>query len=336
MALLRLSLTTAALLGACCSAATSFGPGNVLVSRVGSTGGGALTINTAPVYLDEFTPAGGLVQSVAMPIAPVSGGSVPNALTLPGQNPLLCQSIYAVGMPGTAGLLSRSQNGLFVSLTGLAVTPGAPFNASTTYYWSVARVAYNATIDSVTALQQHHLGDTFFNAASQDGNEFWYAGSGTGSGPSSYGIGYQAYGYYGAATSAVNAFQGIKYTDFNPFTGGLYASAQTPVLTGTSTAAAVTTDLYRATGGSPAGLPLVSVQGNWTALGLGASLHAPRGFTFVTATTLYVCDNGYGLRRFLNTTGVWAADPVVYLASASDANITQVRIRYCCGGRGRG
>src|SRR5690242_16473910 len=44
----------------------AFTPGNLVIYRVGSTG--TPLVNTgSPVFLDEYTPTGTLVQSVAMP-----------------------------------------------------------------------------------------------------------------------------------------------------------------------------------------------------------------------------------------------------------------------------
>lgn len=47
-------------------AASTFGAGNLVVYRVGD-GSAALTANATAVFLDEYTPAGVLVQSIPMP-----------------------------------------------------------------------------------------------------------------------------------------------------------------------------------------------------------------------------------------------------------------------------
>ena len=45
----------------------AFTPGNIVVYRVGA-GGAATLVNTGnPIFLDEYTPAGALVQSLALP-----------------------------------------------------------------------------------------------------------------------------------------------------------------------------------------------------------------------------------------------------------------------------
>lgn len=54
--------------------AAAFTPSNVVVYRVG-VGGATTLVNTgSAVFLDEFTPAGGLVQSIALPTT-VSGSN---------------------------------------------------------------------------------------------------------------------------------------------------------------------------------------------------------------------------------------------------------------------
>jgi hypothetical protein len=54
------------------ASAASFTPGNIVVYRVDG-GGAALNGNGTAVFLDEYTPAGALVQSIAMPTAGTSG-----------------------------------------------------------------------------------------------------------------------------------------------------------------------------------------------------------------------------------------------------------------------
>ena len=49
-------------------AANAFTPGNVVIYRVGD-GSGSLVNTGNPVFLDEYTPTGTLVQSIALPTA---------------------------------------------------------------------------------------------------------------------------------------------------------------------------------------------------------------------------------------------------------------------------
>src|SRR4051794_4254196 len=74
-----------------CSAsalAAAITPGDLVIYRVGD-GSAALSANATAVFLDEYTQAGALVQSIPLP----STGA--NALT-------------AVGNSGTEGIISRS------------------------------------------------------------------------------------------------------------------------------------------------------------------------------------------------------------------------------------
>src|SRR5262245_60992890 len=71
-------------------AASGFTPGNLVVYRVG-TGTGGLVNTGNPVFLDEYTQAGSLVQSVALPTSAV------------GNN----QPLIASGTATSEGLITR-------------------------------------------------------------------------------------------------------------------------------------------------------------------------------------------------------------------------------------
>src|SRR4051794_15302858 len=83
------------------SYATPLTPGNVVLYRVGD--GAAGLVNTgAAVFVDEYTPAGGLVQSIPVPTT-ASGANKP---------------LIASGTATSEGLLTVSPNGQFVTVTG--------------------------------------------------------------------------------------------------------------------------------------------------------------------------------------------------------------------------
>ena len=303
-----------------------FTPGNIVVSRVGD-GVTTLAQNCAAVFLDELTPAGVLVQSISLPANGGASLTQPNGFTLPGQNPLICQAVSLVGNSRTAGLLTRSQNGKWLSFMGTVSPLGSSFS-SAVISWAVALVNTNGTIDTTTAPLQRHGGDTFFSAVTVDGNEFWWACSGSGT-SGAFTIGYSAPlgtqgsypGTYTSGTSAaINVDIGSAFIDVNPFSGNLVFSAQVSAPTGGSTAVSLSTDLYQTTGTPVAGSP------TWTALGLGAVLHAPRGFAFLSSSILFVADYGYGVRRFTMAGASWTADPVTYIANAFDTSLQQVAV----------
>src|SRR4051812_11245398 len=81
--------------------AAAFGDGNVVVYRVGD-GVTPLAVTGSPVFLDEFTPGGLLVQSIALPTT-ASGANRP---------------LVASGTAQSEGLLTRSADGRFLVMTG--------------------------------------------------------------------------------------------------------------------------------------------------------------------------------------------------------------------------
>ena len=100
----------AALLALTCVCSLQAGPfstGNIVVSRVGTPGGTLSGGTAARVFLDEYTPSGSLVQSVALPISS-SGSSA--ALTVQGTST-------------TEGVVTRSENGNYLVVAGYAATP---------------------------------------------------------------------------------------------------------------------------------------------------------------------------------------------------------------------
>ena len=128
--------------------------------------------------------------------------------------------------------------------------------------------------------------------------------------------------YPGYPSAVVFSAVGQKYVDVNPWDGNLYASGQPVVLVGNTGAWILATDIYKCTSGQPT----TSGLGNWTALGLGASLNNPRGFAFTNGgLSLFIADLGFGVRQAtFNGTG-WNMLAPVYLANAADPNVTQVR-----------
>jgi hypothetical protein len=93
---------------------SAFQPGDLVVYRVGS-GSAALSSASTAVYLDEYTRSGTLVQSIALPSA-TSGSN----------NPLT-----ASGTGANEGILTLSQNGQNLLLTGYDAAPGVTSIAST-------------------------------------------------------------------------------------------------------------------------------------------------------------------------------------------------------------
>src|SRR3954463_8764562 len=98
---------TLGLVGAASAPAAAFSPGNIVVARVGA-GDVAIGAAAAPVFLDEFTPDGTLVQSVPLPTASA------------GNNRRLTVS----GSATSEGELTRSADGRYLAIAGYDADPG--------------------------------------------------------------------------------------------------------------------------------------------------------------------------------------------------------------------
>ena len=144
------------------SDARAFTAGNVVVVRI-VNGTGA-----SPVFLDEYTPNGVLVQSLALPTA-VNGAHQPFAIES--------------GHWGS-GLMTRSVLKEFLVLAGYAATPGTAVagTSAATIPRLVARVSADGTIDTTTTLPDWPGGGEPRGAAAiwADGDEdrsIWITGS---------------------------------------------------------------------------------------------------------------------------------------------------------------
>ena len=140
-------------------AAGALTSGNLVALRVGD-GSAALTSALAPVFLDEFTPTGALVQSIATPI------------TLSGSDP-------------TVGALTRSANGVYAMFTGIAnVGSGQQPGASAPFFGvfanrSVARFDASGVLDVSTTFSAASYNGVVRSACSADGSFYLLLGNAT-------------------------------------------------------------------------------------------------------------------------------------------------------------
>jgi hypothetical protein len=141
----------------------AFTPGNLVVYRVGS--GSGSEINTGnPVFLDEFTSGGSLVQSIALPTT-ASGAQ---------------KQLIASGTSNSEGLLTRSTDGRFIMLAGYASNiPAASALTGTTasaVNRTVGRVDSLGNIDTSTALTDYASGSSPRGVSSDNGTNLWFGG----------------------------------------------------------------------------------------------------------------------------------------------------------------
>jgi hypothetical protein len=142
---------------------SAFTPGDLAVVRMG-TGASSLTSGSTAVFIDEYTPAGVLVQSIAMPTAD-SGPQ--HALT-------------NSGTASSEGELNLSSNGQYLTLVGYDSVPGVASisgSLSTAVSRTVGVVGVNGTIDTTTALTDFASANNPRAAVSSDGTNIWVAGA---------------------------------------------------------------------------------------------------------------------------------------------------------------
>ena len=166
---MRQNSTVAALLSLALSAsalAAPFTPGNLVVLRVGD-GAAALANSAAPGFLDEYTPAGVLVQSIALPTVD-SGAN--QTCTLRGSTPI-------------DGQLTRSVDGRFL-IGGCYDMPLGTASPEGTAVATFPRVFFRVNsagvVDTTTYVNNQFNTAAVRSVASLDGGSFWAVGSGTG------------------------------------------------------------------------------------------------------------------------------------------------------------
>ncbi|MFO1029632.1 MAG: hypothetical protein U1F60_01005 [Planctomycetota bacterium] len=138
-------------------------PGNLVAVRVGD-GIVALSAAAAPMFLDEFTPAGVLVQSIGLPTTTIG-------------NQFACTQ---AGNASIESAISQSVDGRYFVVTGYGAVPGTPnvaSSASAVVPRVVARIGIDGSVDTSTGLSDAYSGGALTSAATVDGTEYWMVGS---------------------------------------------------------------------------------------------------------------------------------------------------------------
>ncbi|WP_284196602.1 ExeM/NucH family extracellular endonuclease [Chitinimonas prasina] len=273
--------------------AAGFTAGNVVVYRVGD-GSSSLGSTGAAVFLDEYTLAGALVQSLPLPTA-ANGSNQP---------------LSAAGSASSEGMLSRSSNGECLLLTGYAAVPGTTGLAATTSA-SVQRVVgvvgSDGSVDTRSVLGTGSSGS--FSAtnprgvASDDCRRAWITGG-------KDGVIYLP-GLGATPTVVANATTNLRSVVIAD--GQLYISTAS----GSVRIASVGTGLPTA-----AASAITNLAGISSTASDPAYVNGPYGFALLDADsstpgvdTLYVADNGANLvRRFSFSAGSWVASGSVALS----------------------
>ncbi len=166
------------------SLAAVFSPGNLVIYRVGD-GSAALTNAATPVFLDEYSLSGTLVQSIPMPVT-VNGSQ---------------RRLTANGTATSEGLITLSENRQYLTLTGFDAAVGLPGVASTNIITTgrvIGRAGVDGLVDTSTVISNAFSTASIRSAATDDGTRFWAAGGATG-------IAYITFGTQGASTIIANS-----------------------------------------------------------------------------------------------------------------------------------
>jgi len=254
--------------------AAPFTSGNLVVYRVGSGSGGLLSSATA-VFLDEYSPAGLLVQSIPMPTSVVGDH----------------RRLTASGTANTEGSLQRSADRRYLTLTGYdadVATASVAGTVSAAVNRVLGLVDATGKVDTRTAVTAFS-GQNIRSAVSDDGSGAWLCGSNSG-------VIYIPIGGTGPGTVVSTTSANSRSLDI--FGGQLYASSSS----GAFRFSTVGTGLPKT-----AGQTMVQVSGGpatspYQFVGLDLDAGVPG------IDTLYVADDTAvtgGIQKFCLLSGTW-------------------------------
>lgn len=178
-----------------------FTAGNLVIYRVGD-GSATLSAAATAVFLDEYTPAGVLVQTIPLPTVQ-SGAN---------------RRLTASGSATSEGLMTRSADGHFLVFGGYDAalgTASVPGTTASTVNRVVGRVNASGLVDTTTALSDAFSTNNIRGVSTLDGTSFWLTGS-------SDGVRYVA--LLGANTSSVISNTNTNLRAANIFGNQLYIS----------------------------------------------------------------------------------------------------------------
>lgn len=140
--------------------------GNIVVVRVGD-GSTALSSAAAPVYLDEYSPSGVLVQSIPMPVTDFQNN----------------QTFTISGTATTEGSLTISADNSYLTLAGYDAAPGtAGISTATGIVRVIALVDALGNVNTQTGitLDSAYRNNSIRGAFTVNGSGFWCSGNGSG------------------------------------------------------------------------------------------------------------------------------------------------------------
>lgn len=263
--------------------AQPFTAGDLVVTRVG-TGSGALTANATAVFLDEYTTAGVLVQTISLPTA-TSGANVNFANS---------------GTATSEGFLQLSPDGTTLSLIGYKQTLGSSVSSTvaSTVNRVVATVHSDGVVDTSTVINTGTVG--VVRSAVTDGTNAWFT-------TDTAGVERVTLGSVGGATQISNTITNTRVVTI--VNGQLYVSSSSGSFHGVSTVGS--------------GEPTTSGQTITLLPGFTAIDNpSPYDYVFANDSTLYIADDssagpsgaGGGVQKwvFSTETNAWTLAYDIY------------------------
>ena len=266
--------------------ASPFTPGDLAIYRTG--GSGALSSAATAVTLDEYTPGGTLVQSIALPT------------TSSGAN----HALTASGQASSEGLLTLSADGKYLVLTGYNAAVGTASIASSVTTAGASQVLRDVGLVSITGNIDTSTTTTSFSgnnprsavydpAANNGAGAIWIVGANTG-------VVETTDGGSGAGTvvsstvtnlRAIEVFNGQLYVSTGSgSTRGVYSiGTGEPITTGTTS----TSSVVDAPGASSS-----PYQYFFARLGTGTAFN---GYD-----TLYLADSGGTIQKYAYSGSAWS------------------------------
>jgi len=269
--------------------AGNFTPGNIVVARVGS-GSTLLTSAAQPVFLDEYSRVGTLVQTLALPTV-TSGSNHPFSLS---------------GTATSEGTLTLAANGQYLVLAGYDAVPGTfAVVGDSTINRVIARIGTNGVANTSTGILAGaaYYKDNVRAAASSDGTKFWLAGNGVNDSGGTY---YLPFGSFTNAPVKISSSPNNTRT-VSIFNNQLYISSQTNTFNGVSI---VGSGLPANTGNASTMLPGFTAPSSFSVYSFWLFDMNPN---VAGMDVLYFCDdrdiapNG-GLYKYSLVNGTWVSN----------------------------
>ena len=298
---------------AAAAAASDMTPGDLLIYRVGD-GLSGLASTGDPVFLDEYTPSGTLVQSFNVPTAP-SGANY---------------ALFASGKATSEGMLTLSADGQFVTFTGYASLSSGAASLASSSAADINRVVgivdAHGNIDTSTALSDFSDGNNPRSAVTTNGTDIWVSGAGGG----------VRYTTRGATTSLQLNSSISNSTQVNIFGGQLYFASNKNPARGLNS---MGTGLPTTSGQTFSNLVLATTADTFDSFYLADLNNSPG------PDTMYVCDESAGILKYSLFDGTWWPEGGVGLATdvyrgltgeVQNGNVTLFAVRNGGGGASGG